>query len=293
MSPTTIFILVLVIAALIAVVGIVMVARGRSDSDGAASAAQLDSKAKKADKARRKAKASVAATVSVNATSDAGAVSGVAVAVVDPPAEYSKDAPKIEVTPAEYGVTRRKFFGRAVGAVFGLFMLQFALAGLAFFWPKLKGGFGTQIKAGSVKELKAEVLQAGVVMPKAIPAAQAWIIPFELDLLESSQFAEVPFVVAGGEDDGVGLMALWHRCVHLGCRVPDCIPSQGFECPCHGSKYNAHGEYAAGPAPRNLDRFSVSVNGAGEFVIDTGTVVQTARAKEFTIPYPQGPFCVG
>ena len=289
MSPTTIFILVLVIAALIAVVGIVMVARGRSDSDGAASAAQLDSKAKKADKARRKAKASV----SVSATSDAGAVSGVAVAVVDPPAEYSKDAPKIEVTPAEYGVTRRKFFGRAVGAVFGLFMLQFALAGLAFFWPKLKGGFGTQIKAGSVKELKAEVLQAGVVMPKAIPAAQAWIIPFELDLLESSQFAEVPFVVAGGEDDGVGLMALWHRCVHLGCRVPDCIPSQGFECPCHGSKYNAHGEYAAGPAPRNLDRFSVSVNGAGEFVIDTGTVVQTARAKEFTIPYPQGPFCVG
>jgi cytochrome b6-f complex iron-sulfur subunit len=293
MSPTTIFILVLVIAALIAVVGIVMVARGRSDSDGAASATQLDSKAKKADKARRKAKASVAATASVSATSDAGAVAGVAVAVVDPPAEYSKDAPKIEVTPAQYGVTRRKFFGRAVGAVFGLFMLQFALAGLAFFWPKLKGGFGTQIKAGSVKELKAEVLQAGVVMPKAIPAAQAWIIPFEMDLLESSQFAEVPFVVAGGEDDGVGLMALWHRCVHLGCRVPECIPSQGFECPCHGSKYNAHGEYAAGPAPRNLDRFSVSVNGAGEFVIDTGTVVQTARAKEFTIPYPQGPFCVG
>jgi cytochrome b6-f complex iron-sulfur subunit len=293
MSPTTIFILVLVIAALIAVVGIVMVARGRSDSDGAASATQLDSKAKKADKARRKAKASVAATASVSATSDAGAVAGVAVAVVDPPAEYSKDAPKIEVTPAQYGVTRRKFFGRAVGAVFGLFMLQFALAGLAFFWPKLKGGFGTQIKAGSVKELKAEVLQAGVVMPKAIPAAQAWIIPFEMDLLESSQFAEVPFVVAGGEDDGVGLMALWHRCVHLGCRVPECIPSQGFECPCHGSKYNAHGEYAAGPAPRNLDRFSVSVNGAGELVIDTGTVVQTARAKAFTIPYPQGPFCVG
>ena len=291
MSPTAIFILVLVIAGLIALVGIVMVARGRVDSDGAADAAQLDRKAKKVDTERRKAKASVSASASTAGTDDS--VVSSPVAVVEPPAEYSEDEPRIEVTSVEYGVTRRKFFGRAVGAVFGLFMLQFALAGLAFFWPKLKGGFGTTIKAGSVTDLKAEVLQAGVVMPKAIPAAQAWIIPFEIDLLDSSQFAEVPFVVAGGEDDGVGLMALWHRCVHLGCRVPDCIPSQGFECPCHGSKYNAHGEYAAGPAPRNLDRFSVSVNGSGELLIDTGTVVQTARAKEFTIPYPQGPFCVG
>ena len=289
MNPTTIFILVLVVAAVIAVIGIVVVARGRVDSDGPADGAQLDQKAKRVDKARRKAKA--ASVASTSAPVDAAPVSSVA--VVDPPAEYAKDAPKIEVTPVEYGVTRRKFFNRAIGAVFGLFMLQFALAGLAFFWPKLKGGFGTAIKAGSVEELKAEVLQAGVIMPKAIPAAQAWIVPFELELLDNSQFAEVPFVVAGGEDDGVGLMALWHRCVHLGCRVPECIPSQGFECPCHGSKYNAHGEYAAGPAPRNLDRFSVSVNGAGELVIDTGTVVQTARAKEFTIPYPQGPFCVG
>ena len=293
MNPTTIFILVLVVAALIAVIGIVVVARGRVDSDGAADVAELDRRAKKADKARRKVKASAAASASASVNAQTESVAASSVAVVDPPAEYSKDEPKIEITPVEYGVTRRKFFNRAISAVFGLFMLQFALAGLAFFWPKLRGGFGTAIKAGSVEELKAEVLQAGVVMPKAIPAAQAWIIPFEMELLESSQFAETPFVVAGGEDDGVGLMALWHRCVHLGCRVPECIPSQGFECPCHGSKYNAHGEYAAGPAPRNLDRFSVSVNGAGELVIDTGTIVQTARAKQFTIPYPQGPFCVG
>jgi cytochrome b6-f complex iron-sulfur subunit len=288
MNPTTIFILILVAAALIAVVGIVVVARGRVDADGVADSAQLDSRAKKADKDRRRAKAK-AASAENGKEPDVGST----VAVADPPAEYRKDDPKIEVTPVEYGVTRRKFFNRAIGAVFGLFMLQFALAGLAFFWPKLKGGFGTPINAGTVKDLKAEVLQAGVVMPKAIPAAQAWIIPFDMEKLDASQFAEVPFVIAGGEDDGIGLMALWHRCVHLGCRVPECIPSQGFECPCHGSKYNAHGEYAAGPAPRNLDRFSVSVNGSGELVIDTGTVVQTPRAKEFTIPYPQGPFCVG
>ncbi len=93
-------------------------------------------------------------------------------------------------------------------------------------------------------------------------------------------------VVAGG------MMALWQRCVHLGCRVPECESSQGFECPCHGSKYNFHGEYEDGPAPRNLDRFVVSLNDANELIIDTGTVIETARSSVKTVEYPQGPSCI-
>ncbi len=53
----------------------------------------------------------------------------------------------------------------------------------------------------------------------------------------------------------LGIVALYQRCVHLGCRVPFCQTSQWFECPCHGSKYNRVGEKKAGPAPRGLDRF--------------------------------------
>ena len=87
-------------------------------------------------------------------------------------------------------------------------------------------------------------------------------------------------------------MALWQRCVHLGCRVPQCDSSQGFECPCHGSKYNFHGEYEDGPAPRNLDRFLVEVNESNELINDTGTVIETARASVKTIEYPQGPSCI-
>jgi cytochrome b6-f complex iron-sulfur subunit len=74
--------------------------------------------------------------------------------------------------------------------------------------------------------------------------------------------------------------------------VPWCASSTGFECPCHGSKYNAHGEYEDGPAPRNLDRFVVSVNDDGELIIDTGQVVQTARASQKTVSYPQGSSCI-
>ena len=131
------------------------------------------------------------------------------------------------------------------------------------------------------------------MFPVFVPAAQSWVVPFNLEELEGSSFEATPFVIAGGESDGVGLMALWQRCVHLGCRVPSCESSQGFECPCHGSKYNRHGEYEDGPAPRNLDRFAVSVDSAGQLVVDTGTVVQTARSKNKTASFPQGPFCVG
>ncbi len=286
MSGTAIFVLIILAAAAMVVVAIVAVASGRSDSDGAETAGELDRKAAQADKARRKAKAQAAAEADGSGTTTS-------VMLVDSAAEFDGVAPLEEISAVEYGVTRRKFFNRAIGAVFGLFMLQFALAGLAFFWPKLKGGFGTPIKAGEVSTLKSEVLVAGKIVPKFVPAAQAWIVPFDMKNLAGSSYEEVPFVVVGGESDGIGLMALWQRCVHLGCRVPSCESSQGFECPCHGSKYNGHGEYAAGPAPRNLDRFGVSVDSTGQLVIDTGTVVQTARAKVYTVAYPQGPFCVG
>jgi len=282
MTGSMIFAVALIVMTILAAVAIVAIATRRSDADGAVTAADLDRRAARADRKRRSLRAQGEASESV---SD--------VLLVDAPAEYQDDAPREDISATEYGVTRRKFFNRAIGAVFGLFMLQFTLAGLAMFWPKLKGGFGSPIDAGSVVSLKNEVTDGATVVPKFVPAAQSWIVPFEMSELPDSSFAETPFVVAGGGGDGVGLMALWQRCVHLGCRVPSCGSSQGFECPCHGSKYNRHGEYEAGPAPRNLDRFGVSVTDAGQFIIDTGTIVQTSRSKNKTVAYPQGPFCVG
>jgi cytochrome b6-f complex iron-sulfur subunit len=285
MSGALIFGFILVGVTLAVAFAIVAIASSRSDSDGPVTAAELDRKAAKADRDRRKAMAAM--------SSDGDVEEGAVATMVAAPVGFVDDEPKVEISYNDYGITRRKFFNRAVGAVFGLFMLQFTLAGLAFIWPKLKGGFGTAIKAGDIDALKLEVYDGATIIPKFFPAAQTWIVPFEMSKLPGSSFEAVPFVIAGGELDGIVLMALWQRCVHLGCRVPSCISSQGFECPCHGSKYNGHGEYNAGPAPRNMDRFSVSVDATGQFVIDTGTVVQTSRAKEKTIAYPQGPYCVG
>lgn len=189
----------------------------------------------------------------------------------------------VEVSPEEAGVTRRQFFNRALGVTFGTFMGVLGLDFLAFLWPRLSGGFGADVNAGNVVDLLEQAINDdGSVTPVFVPEARAYVVPYT----ESPQFE-------GKKVDAGGVTALFQRCVHLGCRVPWCGPSQGFECPCHGSKYNALGEYFAGPAPRNLDRFVVELNSVDELIIKTGSIVQTPRALQKTVEYPQGPSCIG
>lgn len=285
MSATTIFVIAIIGAGVLTVLGIFAIAIRRGPSAGPITSDEIEGKAEPVVP-----KAPVIQAGTDDVDSDPAAVATIAAVSTEPPGDPLTD--KETLTPAQYGVTRRKFLNRALYAVFGLFLAQFALGALMYVWPRLKGGFGTPINAGNVDELKASLVDGGTVVPVFIPAAQAWIVPFELSELPGASYEGVPFVVAGGEGDGVGVMALWQRCVHLGCRVPECIPSQGFECPCHGSRYNIHGEYNTGPAPRNMDRFGLSVTDANDLIIETGTVVQTPRSKQLTAEYPQGPFCV-
>ena len=190
-----------------------------------------------------------------------------------------------ELSPQEAGVNRRQFFTRALGITFGAFMGLNGVAYLGFLWPRLSGGFGSDIDVGAVSDIQAEVIQSdGSILPKFVPEARAYIVPFSEADLSRSQFGGLPVAVGG-------LSALFQRCVHLGCRVPWCETSQGFECPCHGSKYNYAGEYEAGPAPRNLDRFEVTEEN-GRMIVKTGTIFQTARAVAKTVAYPQGPSCI-
>jgi len=200
---------------------------------------------------------------------------------------------RIDISAEELGATRRMFLNRAVLGLFGGgFLGVLGIKMLSFMWPKLKGGFGSKVNAGRFADLQTEVVPGdGSIHPLFVPEAQAWLVPMEESLIPGSSFEGLP-VVAGAEGGATGLMALWQKCVHLGCRVPECESSQGFECPCHGSKYNYHGEYDSGPAPRNLDRFALEIDGGGNLIIDTGTVLATPRASVKTIAYPQGPSCL-
>ena len=55
--------------------------------------------------------------------------------------------------------------------------------------------------------------------------------------------------------NGETILALDLTCPHLGCTVN--ATSQGFACPCHGSRFKSDGQVVAGPAPRALKRLEV------------------------------------
>lgn len=66
--------------------------------------------------------------------------------------------------------------------------------------------------------------------------------------------------------DTDGLHAITKICTHLGCIVA--LADFGFQCPCHGSRYNREGKVIAGPAPRPLAWLEISQNVDGTLVVD-------------------------
>ncbi len=89
------------------------------------------------------------------------------------------------------------------------------------------------------------------------------------------------------------LFALSQKCPHLGCKVPFCESSGRFECPCHGSIYDLAGEYIAGPTPRGMDHYELSLDGT-KVVIDTGVLHEgpDRGVKDF-FTEAKGPSCIG
>ena len=194
------------------------------------------------------------------------------------------------------GLSRRQVLRRGTGLVLGLVALEGTYGALTMFYPNLKGQFGSAI----------------TLSPKAkyVPARQR---DFALD--EKGIFYEAnaksyimhlldPQFLLSGEkltnflsseswvkdSDGTYWLALYQVCVHLGCKVPFRDDCNSFKCPCHGSHYNVDGEYLDGPAPRSLDRFSMSFV-SGNVVVDTGKLNQHIERPDTStrmLPPPAG-----
>jgi cytochrome b6-f complex iron-sulfur subunit len=186
----------------------------------------------------------------------------------------------------ELGVTRRQFFNRSILAGSGLGLGAFGIAALAFLWPSAGGGFGGKVTVGSEADAKDAFDNK---IPFYNAAAKTYIVAYpKADLSKAAKIYSPP-ILAGMQQ---GYVALYQKCVHLGCRVPWCPSSQWFECPCHGSKYNRVGEKQGGPAPRGLDRFVLEVSG-GNITVDTGNlVIGPPIGTNTTGQSPEGAPCV-
>jgi cytochrome b6-f complex iron-sulfur subunit len=157
---------------------------------------------------------------------------------------------------------------------------------IAFLWPTLSGGFGSKINAGNLEATLATMRTTRE--PVYVPDARAYINPYPTDHIASASKIYTGPVLDGMKE---GVVALYQKCVHLGCRVPWCKSSQWFECPCHGSKYNRVGEKKGGPAPRGLDRFGVIISG-GDLLIDTkAPILGPPIGTNTTGQEAEGPHC--
>jgi len=199
-------------------------------------------------------------------------------------------APWIPPDPDAVGVSRRQFFNRANVTLMSAGIGAFTAAGfVAFLWPFASGGFGGQVTVGKYDEI-LDSLRTGDGFFYA-SGARTWMTEYPADALPNARAVYQENILAGMEQ---GLVALYQKCPHLGCRVPSCPTSGWFECPCHGSQYNRVGEKKGGPAPRGMDRFPILPIGAsGDVTVDTGTVVTGPPiGTNTTGQEAEGPHCI-
>ena len=276
MSSTTIITIAIAVLAVLGL-GVVLTASRRSDIKGVGS---LSRETRKRDRN--------AAKVARNSSREAeyqGIASRSAVAVMAPAAVESFVAPDAEAL----GETRRAFLNRATVTLMSASLGGFAAALIAFLWKGAEGGFGSKINAGKIDDVIGQIRSAGGFL--YLPEARSWVTEYPKEAISK---AEVAYGGQGAVFAGMsaGVIALYQKCPHLGCRVPECRTSQWFECPCHGSQYNRVGEKKGGPAPRGMDRFGVSINN-GMMVIDTGSVFGGPPiGTNTTGQEAEGPHCV-
>lgn len=84
-------------------------------------------------------------------------------------------------------------------------------------------------------------------------------------------------------EDG-GFLALSRRCTHLGCTVPWDAEKKQFACPCHASVFDIRGEVIQSPAPRALDRFSVSIEN-NHVKVNVGRLIRRSAFGEAEVTY--------
>lgn len=147
-------------------------------------------------------------------------------------------------------ISRRKFTRNSLFALLGAFLATSAVATYRMLYPTKVTGFGTKVNAGTVQDVENQL------------NSQKYV-----------RNSEGRFYILPGTDQGQ--IAVYWRCVHLGCTVPAPNPALGgnIQCPCHGSFYNGQtGALIHGPATHPLDYFPMSVEN-GSVIVDTGKVI--------------------
>jgi cytochrome b6-f complex iron-sulfur subunit len=172
----------------------------------------------------------------------------------------------LEPEPSEKGMTRGSFLRKIWWGAVGVAGLELVGGLVSSLKPHIAAGsFGTKVSVATVEEIQA--MPVGTV----------------------SYYIDQRLYISKVEANGI--LVMYRKCTHLGCVVPwvpgdpsdDNLAKTGrFHCPCHGGQYDRYGVVHAGPPPRPLDLFAVSIDG-DEVVVDTGKIISRSKFDESQI----------
>jgi len=175
--------------------------------------------------------------------------------------DYARPQPAAAAAEDADGATRRTFLAATMGALFGSSLavgftsltvthLMWLLGFARFMFPNILIEPPTRFKVGFPDQLAP-----GQVETKFIPQFGVWVVKYEFD--------GQPMI-----------FAIKSVCTHLGCTPNWLEAEQKFKCPCHGSGFYKDGVNFEGPAPRPLERYSISLADDGQLLVDKSRTFQ-------------------
>lgn len=189
---------------------------------------------------------------------------------------------------AKQRMSRRRFVRRSMLAVWGVSTAASVAGALYMLYPNLAGQFGSPIPVGKKTDFASALPAAfkkNVAGVYYRQQARTYLVHMSKDtkfLLNGTGLADqIGAETITKDTDGSYWVALYQRCVHLGCTYDFRDTCISFKCPCHGSHYNVDGEYLDGPAPRSADRFAITFQGE-DIIVDTGTLNNTVPHPDVT-----------
>src|SRR5450432_541033 len=187
---------------------------------------------------------------------------------------------------AKQRISRRRFVRRSMLAVWGISTGASVAGALYMLYPNLAGQFGSPIAVGKKTDFPAELpanFKKNVAGVYYRQQAKTYLVHMSKEtkfFLNGSELSDQLGAenITKDSTDGSYWVAIYQRCVHLGCTFDFRDTCISFKCPCHGSHYNIDGEYLDGPAPRSADRFALTFSGQ-DIIVDTGVLNNT-------VPHP-------
>ncbi len=174
-------------------------------------------------------------------------------------------------------VSRRRMFGIGAGLL-AAGAGAFTIVG-GFLRPRNPQGFGAPVTAGNARDY-----------PRGGDPVRPTNLGFWLANLNPDDMSP------NGAGGGLGLLACWEKCPHLGSTV-DWRPEMEFEgvagwyrCRSHGGTFTRAGVRVFGPPPRSLDTMRVTVDAFGTITVDTGAITRGASDNaRRTVDHPLLP----